>query len=341
MYPVQVLREHVTALEAALSVCLAGPELKPVHKLRTETRRVEALLLLLDLLPSMPDHRKASAQLLRSLKKLRRAAGTVRDLDVHRKLLESLAEAENRPTDATAEDAARAVTSPGKEAPTVSAEGAQALVSAETDNAAVLSHSADELRKRLGRERIEAAKDLQDLLRKRQGKTARAAETLLEALEPVNDFALASPDLLRNADTLLTRDGLLGNTAVAKLNEHELHNVRKAAKKARYLAETLPDDPVLAGAAQRFEQLQEAGGQWHDALELAQAARHHFGKGHLLTALYRAEREGKLALYRSALSARVAAEASPKEPAAAPARIGSQPKVTRRVKPSAPQTSAA
>lgn len=322
MLPVQVLREHVTALEAALSVCLADPDGKPVHRLRTQTRRVEALLMLLELLPSLPAHRKPSTQLKRCLKKLRRAAGEVRDLDVHRKLLEGLASAEK-------DDAAFGDAEPDL--------GPETLAdSDDSTNTAVLSHSAGELRERLGRERVEAAKDLQDLLRHQQSKTARAAEKLLEALEPAKNFALPSPDLLRDAELVLTRDGLLKRAGERKLNGEELHTVRKAAKRARYLAEMLPEDALLVEAAQGFEALQEAGGQWHDALELAQAARQHFGKAHLLTALYRAEREQRLETYRAALASRAAeVKENPKRDSKGPKEAGKKAGRANRAKASA------
>ena|SRR5664280_598067 len=48
-----------------------------VHKLRTTTRRVEAILSAVEV--AKP---RARRQLLRSLKKVRRAAGVVRDMDV-------------------------------------------------------------------------------------------------------------------------------------------------------------------------------------------------------------------------------------------------------------------
>jgi len=86
--PIQTLREQITNLEAAITVCLADPSPKPVHKLRTSTRRVEAQFTLLSLLPDLPSHRKPEKEARRLLKKLRRAAGTVRDLDVQIDLIE-------------------------------------------------------------------------------------------------------------------------------------------------------------------------------------------------------------------------------------------------------------
>ncbi len=86
--PIQTLREQITTLEAAITVCLADPSPKPVHKLRTGTRRVEAQLTLLSLIPGLPPYQKPEQKARRLLKKLRRAAGNIRDLDVQIDLIE-------------------------------------------------------------------------------------------------------------------------------------------------------------------------------------------------------------------------------------------------------------
>jgi CHAD domain-containing protein len=76
-------------MEAALSVCLARPRPGAVHDLRSATRRIEAQLYLLDLIPGTPRHRAEKLKLLKQLAKLRRAAGKVRDLDIQQRLLAS------------------------------------------------------------------------------------------------------------------------------------------------------------------------------------------------------------------------------------------------------------
>ncbi len=307
-YPIQILQEHVTGLEAALSVCLAEPGHRPVHRLRTETRRVGALLLLLGLIPELPEHRTESAALMRALGRLRRAAGKVRDLDVHRKMLETLTQEEARsrkePAGEIPDSAAAAVN--GNKAQAKAKRAGKAASESETaeTGAGGLSQPASELRKELGHERDKAADALQEILRKRQAKTARAAEKLLAKLETVRDFALPGPELLRDAEALLARSGMPGKGPITKLSKGELHTIRKAAKTARYLAESLPEDATLVAAARGFEALQEAGGQWHDAMELARAARRYFGKGHALTVAFREDRDRKLESYRHALEAR-------------------------------------
>jgi CHAD domain-containing protein len=75
-------------LKAATTDCLKKPSQKPVHKLRTATRRIEATLELLAAVSTIHIDRE-SKSLRKALRKLRRAAGAVRDLDVHRDLLKA------------------------------------------------------------------------------------------------------------------------------------------------------------------------------------------------------------------------------------------------------------
>lgn len=88
-HPIGTLRELVTSLEAAITLTLAKPKTKPVHNLRTTTRRIEAQLELLSLLPDLPEHGKPAKKARKLLATLRRAAGRVRDLDVQRDLAQS------------------------------------------------------------------------------------------------------------------------------------------------------------------------------------------------------------------------------------------------------------
>ncbi len=343
-YPIQILQEHVTGLEAAISVCLAEPGHKPVHRLRTETRRVEALLLLLDLIPELPEHRREAAALTRALGKLRRVAGKVRDLDVHRRMLEALAESgvdsAGVPAESKAVESGQEPADKGR-AKTKARRGAKAATFPEATqtHAGLLQESAKELRKQLGHERDKAAIALQDVLRKRQVKTSKAAEDLLLLLEAARDFALPGPDLLRDAEAIFSRDGLLRSGPVTKLDKGDLHTIRKAAKAARYLAESLPENATLVAAARRFETLQEAGGQWHDAMELARAARRYFGKSHELTAAYREDRSRKLESYQKTLAS-TANSAKPASSSKDDAPGGSKRTASRAGKPTSGKAAA-
>jgi len=76
-------------LKAAIAACIQSPSPKRVHRLRTATRRIEATLELLTLTVDISGLDKRSKPLRRSLRKLRRAAGEVRDCDVHYDLLKT------------------------------------------------------------------------------------------------------------------------------------------------------------------------------------------------------------------------------------------------------------
>lgn len=144
--PVNGLRQRVTCLEAALSVGLADPTRKAVHELRSETRRVEARLDLLDTLrTSVP----GAEGVRRCLGRIRRRAGEVRDYDVQRKLLQKLD-----------------LTRPGVES---------------VDD---MERDRDRLRKVLKRERKKVAKRLERCLQRQQPKLTNEMETVLEALKP-------------------------------------------------------------------------------------------------------------------------------------------------------------
>ncbi len=298
--PVPVLQDQLTALEAAATVCLADPDVKAVHKLRTQTRRVEAMLLLLALIPGLPEHAKPAAALSRALKRLRRAAGEVRDLDVHRKMLESFAGAE----DTIAAGGPQALKPDQEDDSGPESLGREAAsVTTSPEVAGTLHSAATELRQHMGKQRDELAAELQETLEGSQTKLVKAAKRLLTALAPATEIAVAADVLLRDAEALARRSGLLRRGKLKDLQEDELHTLRKDAKAARYLAETLPEDAALAAVADRLEGLQHLGGEWHDALEIARAARKHFGKAHELTATYRAQRDRKLEIYRAALGA--------------------------------------
>lgn len=91
VFPVKSFRRGARALEAAMTVCAAGPVSEAVHELRKQTRRVEAqmgLIVALHLRSSEEAHlSRAEKHLARHLKRVRRAAGELRDLDVQRGML--------------------------------------------------------------------------------------------------------------------------------------------------------------------------------------------------------------------------------------------------------------
>jgi CHAD domain-containing protein len=86
--PVTAFLQQSVNLKAAIEDCLKDPKPKPVHRLRSSTRRIEARLELLAVSTDLHIDREAKP-LRKVLRQIRRAAGAVRDLDVHRDLLKT------------------------------------------------------------------------------------------------------------------------------------------------------------------------------------------------------------------------------------------------------------
>src|SRR5260370_305596 len=85
--PVTVFLRQALMLKAAIADCFKKPSPKRVHVLRSTTRRIEATLELLVLSTGISRIEKQSKPLQRSIRKVRRAAGAVRDTDVESDLL--------------------------------------------------------------------------------------------------------------------------------------------------------------------------------------------------------------------------------------------------------------
>ena len=90
--PVSLLLRQSLMLKDAVQECLKDPAPKPVHRLRSTTRRIEATLKLLSLSSSLPDLQEQTKPLAKRLRGVRRAAAKVRDLDVHLDLLKKYRE---------------------------------------------------------------------------------------------------------------------------------------------------------------------------------------------------------------------------------------------------------
>ncbi|MCU1252859.1 MAG: hypothetical protein JWQ49_5888 [Edaphobacter sp.] len=87
--PVSAFLRQGLMLKAAIAACLKKASPKRVHRLRSTTRRIEATLELLVLSAGIPRIDRQSKPLQRSLRKIRRAAGEVRDADVQSDLLDA------------------------------------------------------------------------------------------------------------------------------------------------------------------------------------------------------------------------------------------------------------
>ena len=86
-HPIRTLRDQSKAIEKALGGGLTAASPETVHHLRTTIRRFEAQLALLAQSDDLPKHHSEPRKLLKVLKKLRRCAGDLRDLDVQQDLV--------------------------------------------------------------------------------------------------------------------------------------------------------------------------------------------------------------------------------------------------------------
>lgn len=261
-HPLEQLSEQLHRLVEAMKACNDAAGVAPVHRLRTTTRRIEAQLLLLEEMPAAPTLRHAR-RLRRELKRVRRAAGEVRDVDV---LLERVA-----------------------------ALRAPATTAAKTP----WQNDRERLQRHLRAERRRNARGLKDLLQHRS-KMERLARRLLAELEEAPRVRLAASSLARLAGLWFAQ-----RMADARRCDDEttrLHEMRKAAKLARYMAENAPDRRSAAGRlAARMEALQEAGGRWHDAVTLEQVAAGRLGSTSPLTEAVRRRARRLLETYKKTL----------------------------------------
>ncbi len=238
-----------------------APKVEAVHHLRTGTRRVEATLETLareagarGLGGTTEDARQPW---LRQLKKVRRAAGTVRDLDVHRELLAEsfLPAADTAPAAQLTEATASAAAGPGDVTPII--EQARALDSWLKDRrsaaAQALCSTLDDHATRL----LDAEQQFMAAIEKRRSIVRRAHRPAVR---------LALEDYLRLMD------------AMPLLDKENLHDFRKGAKKARYVAESDDKDEAAQALAKAIKRVQDAIGDWHDWAMVAEEAQEALGK---------------------------------------------------------------
>lgn len=220
-----------------MSAAAGEPRKHAVHQLRTMVRRLEAQMALLEQLAALKESGDQAETLRKQLRKLRQAAGKVRDLDVLRELLKS--------------------------------------------HTGLPKKAATTLRDKLKRKREVKAVALQQKLIERLPKVAAQLEGLVQAIGTANGLVL--PDLKLLSTVERWADARIESASPHLFDDDELHDARKVAKSARYMAESGTPSPKTRALAKHYEQLQEAGGQWHDWAELESVARQYFGKKHALT----------------------------------------------------------
>jgi CHAD domain-containing protein len=261
------LRAAAAEMREKLDACRkrgSAPKVEEVHHLRTGTRRVEATL---ETLAREGGARglgkqteEARQRWLRQLKKVRRASGTVRDLDVHRELLAEnfLPAVDTAPDKIAAElveaTSAAASSDPGRDEITEQARSLDAWLKARRSVAAnALCATLDG-----------HAGALLDAEQQFMGEIAKRRSILHRAHRPA--VRLALEDYLRLMD------------AMPLLDKENLHDFRKGAKKARYVAESDDQDHAAKAIAKAIRRVQDAIGAWHDWEVVAEEAHEALGK---------------------------------------------------------------
>ena len=257
------LRKLTEALRGNLEKCAANPEVDPVHDVRTGTRRLQATIEAILREHSGEALQQAAAEWLAVLKKIRRAAAPVRDLDVHRELLRK-----SFPMDKAA--TADAAISEDPVAHQVEHLDAW-LHHARQHNAAQLKKKPEKLLAGFGERAAAFAVALQHEPRSRRRPRSAAVVALESFAQLLNTMQYLDP----------------GN----------LHDFRKGAKKARYIAESAAEDAQALAVGKALKKLQDDIGDWHDWLVLSEEARVALGEeGKELVALLDEERERRYAV---------------------------------------------
>lgn len=292
LQPLRALKEQIVALDAAMLVAISSTEVGAVHKLRTTTRRMQAHLELLELLGHgdhpmrLPEHQSEVRAVVQHLRRIRRAAGAVRDLDVQTSMI--------------------ALDAPQK----------AAVHNGSTGD--TVRKQAKKLRKHLDAQRDEEAKKLVAVLKDEEQDLAASLRELEQTIKPAHRRVLTAAALLQHAEEFFIAhvkpvlraqrprknedEHAQLQRRLEQLNENKLHAIRKAAKLCRYMVEIAPEGTPARAAAEKFEAVQEAGGHWHDWLLLQQLATNFHGRKAELTHRYEIHTNGALADYRLRLS---------------------------------------
>jgi CHAD domain-containing protein len=216
-----------------------------VHDLRTISRRVEALL---DALSTEPDRNQR--KLVRRLKRLRRRAGRVRDVDVQIIALRTLK---------IGRDAAR------------KAQLARHLNDRRARRERKLQKALDpetvrDLRRRLTR----VQKALLAPPPAPRPAAARAAASAAPTKPPQKEEVQPVSLALRMFATVAKQQGAF--------TEATLHRFRNRSKRVRYVAEIAGDDPEAKRIVSQIKRMQDAIGDWHDWFTLTQTAQKLFAE---------------------------------------------------------------
>jgi CHAD domain-containing protein len=260
-------RRLANKLRENLLRCADEPDVDPVHDTRTGTRRLQATLE--DLVREIPAGdagepvRDAAMAAMKLLKRIRHEAGPVRDLDVHRKLVEKLT---------------RRTVQYGEDAKDEKEPAALRLANGEPDVLETLEAG-------LRRTDVEQqADDLDAWLTDRWSESAvglkAQAQDFAEKLDKRMEELEAALRARHARRTRKKPPGVVALDSFARLASEmqvldagNLHDFRKGAKKARYVAELAAQgDAQAKQVGETLKKLQDEIGDWHDWLVLAEEA---------------------------------------------------------------------
>jgi CHAD domain-containing protein len=151
------------------------------------------------------------------------------------------------------------------------------------------------LTKALNRRRDRQADKLQRALHKHRTKLFSALDDLEVALRPARTLTL-SPSAVNHLAFHWFDDA---TSTLNPADPAQLHDLRKAAKLARYMAE-IASSSTPSPTARHFSEIQQAIGDWHDWLTLTDFARQHLPLSSPLLATLKQRRDN---LHRKALIA--------------------------------------
>jgi CHAD domain-containing protein len=248
------LRPIADAINAAVAQCVQDADPEAVHRARTGSRRLQATLegMLRETGAGGNALRQPARAWLRQLKRVRQAAGPVRDLDVHRKLLENWIDKRAPKQDATNVDG-----------------GGPAATSDTDSQASLLRSQAETLDAWLKGKRKRLAHGMQKQIRKRQQALTERQSEFFAVVDRVHGGGSKAP---RPADAVALEDFMRASDAMPLLHAENLHDFRKATKKARYVAESGGAERNSSSVAKALKRIQDAIGAWHDWLCLAEEA---------------------------------------------------------------------
>jgi len=292
------LRQLTAVLKQNLELCGKDATIDAVHDIRTGTRRVEAMLDTILRERSQPppeqdpepdDLDKTAQRWLRLLKTIRRTAAPVRDLDVHRKLLEKFR-------------SRKKAVPPGGHSQSIPQNAIEAGDAQVTNGGPIdapatplspVERQANDLDAWLKQTRHGQAQPLM----KAAPKWAPRVETQLASLEEAMRQSAPRRRASRSAAATALEAFARLATQMQQLDAGNLHDFRKGAKKARYMAESGGADEHAGAVGKALKRLQDEIGDWHDWLVLAEEAHEALGShGAELIALIEKERDKHYAL---------------------------------------------